>query len=233
MKDCDCEKKEVEETWLDKNDYGDEFLREENFKIINRILRDRKYYSINHDAVFNIKLDQDEINEMSLEDVNIDYSYLKDKNFKMLEEDGIELLEENESTSSEFEEDNIEEINSIEDFEKASFKIALDNIDSPNYSWIKEDIQNNVELPVSENVLSEVMEDQKYKPLFKKNNLPVSEKILEEILDTEVIEESRKQLPKSKSKSEIQEENFQNREIKDIVKIIDKKNRKSVRFNKL
>jgi len=231
MKDCDCEKKEVEETWLDKNDYGDEFLREENFKIINRILRDRKYYSINQDAVFNIKLDQDEINEMSLEDVHVDYSYLKDKNFKTLEEDGIELLEENESTSSEFEEENEEKINSIEDFERASFKTALDNIDSPNYSWIKEDIQNNVKLPVSENVLGEVIEDPKYKQLLKGNNLSVSEKILEEILDTEEIEEPKKQLPRSKSKSEIQEEKFQNQEIQDIVKIIDKKNKRKVRFN--
>ena len=81
MKDCDCEKKHVDDTWLDKNDYGDEFLREESFKIINRILRDKKYHDINHDSVFNVKVEQDEINEMSLEDVNIDYSYLENKKF--------------------------------------------------------------------------------------------------------------------------------------------------------
>ena len=77
MSDCDCEKKNVDETWLDKNDYGDEFLRDESFKIIRRILRDKKYYTINQDAIFNVKLDENEINEMSLEDVKIDYSYLK------------------------------------------------------------------------------------------------------------------------------------------------------------
>ena len=95
MSDCDCEKKNVDETWLDKNDYGDEFLREESFKIIMRILRDKKHYSINQDAVFNVKLDENEINEMSLEDVKIDYSYLKNSNFRGLNNqiDEIELLE--------------------------------------------------------------------------------------------------------------------------------------------
>tara|TARA_R110000851_G_scaffold62281_1_gene142989 strand:- start:713 stop:1312 length:600 start_codon:yes stop_codon:yes gene_type:complete len=101
MSDCDCEKKNVDETWLDKNDYGDEFLREESFKIIRRILRDKKYYSINQDAVFNVKLDENEINEMSLDDVRIDYSYLKNSNFKGINNqiDEIELLEETGNTT--------------------------------------------------------------------------------------------------------------------------------------
>lgn len=101
MSDCDCEKKNVDETWLDKNDYGDEFLREESFKIIRRILRDKKYYSINQDAVFNVKLDENEINEMSLDDVRIDYSYLKNSNFRGINNqiDEIELLEETGNTT--------------------------------------------------------------------------------------------------------------------------------------
>ena len=118
MKDCDCEKKHVDDTWLDKNDYGDEFLREESFKIINRILRDKKYHDINHDSVFNIKVEQDEINEMSLEDVNIDYSYLENKKFRGLENDTdevkeIDLIEDtgdfSDSTDSEIEEPEKEE----------------------------------------------------------------------------------------------------------------------------
>lgn len=113
MKDCDCKKKEVDDTWLDKNDYGDEFLREESFKIIARILRDKDYDNINEDAVFNIKLEEDEIDSMDLEDVKIDYSYLKNKNFKVLNEDNdeeIELLEENEEPTSEEENEETQDV---------------------------------------------------------------------------------------------------------------------------
>ncbi len=138
MSDCDCEKKNVDETWLDKNDYGDEFLREESFKIIRRILRDKKYYSINQDAVFNVKLDENEINEMSLEDVKIDYSYLKNSNFKGINNqiDEIELLEETGNTTD-------------------STESELSDDDTPDLEEDQAVIGSTVEAKILDNILQE------------------------------------------------------------------------------
>ena len=135
MSDCECEKKNVDETWLDKNDYGDEFLREESFKIIRRILRDKDYYSINQDAVFNLKLDENEINDMSLEDVKIDYSYLKNNNFRGINEGGdeVELLEEtanmSDSTESILSQEEDEIMRDIEKVNNSDEKILDDILD--------------------------------------------------------------------------------------------------------
>ena len=135
MSDCECEKKKIDETWLDKNDYGDEFLREESFKIIRRILRDKEYYNINNDAVFNIKFDENDINDMSLEDVNVDYSYLKNRNFKGLNNDvdEIELLEETgnttDSTESILSQDEAEAMEKIENIDTIDEKILDDILD--------------------------------------------------------------------------------------------------------
>ena len=157
MNDCDCEKKKVDDTWLDKNDYGDEFLREESFKIIRRILRDKEYYSINQDAIFNVKLEEDEINEMSLEDVNIDYSYLNNDNFKSLQEDQgeIELLEEdNSSTDTSLSESEMseeqEEIDKIE--RDITQEEKLENVlsetemspESKNYEYLSQEEQDEI-----------------------------------------------------------------------------------------
>ena len=157
MNDCDCEKKKVDDTWLDKNDYGDEFLREESFKIIRRILRDKEYYSINQDAIFNVKLEEDEINEMSLEDVNIDYSYLNNDNFKSLQEDQgeIELLEEdNSSTDTSLSESEMseeqEEIDKIErditQEEKLETVLSETEMspESKNYEYLSQEEQDEI-----------------------------------------------------------------------------------------
>ena len=92
MTDCECEKKDVSENWLEEDDYGDRFLREESFRIIDKIKRSLTYYGFNENAIFNKKLDESEINNLDLDDVNIDYSYIDKEEIELLEEN--DLLEE-------------------------------------------------------------------------------------------------------------------------------------------
>ena len=95
MDDCDCEKNKSNDNWPLVGDYGDDILKDESFKIISKIMRDKTFYGFNQNAIFNVKLEQNEIEDMNLEDVNIDYSYLNNSsiNYKILEEDdGDDLL---------------------------------------------------------------------------------------------------------------------------------------------
>ena len=199
MSDCDCEKKNVDETWLDKNDYGDEFLREESFKIIRRILRDKKYYSINQDAVFNVKLDENEINEMSLDDVRIDYSYLKNSNFKGINNqiDEIELLEETgnatDSTESVLSDDDtpdFQEEQAVVDAtveEKILDNILQEDTDTDNLP----DGENNFDfssMTEDDEELKDIVKNlsKKRQKLQKEDTSPrISDRKLDEILDEE------------------------------------------------
>ena len=197
MSDCECEKKNVDETWLDKNDYGDEFLREESFKIIRRILRDKDYYSINQDAVFNLKLDENEINDMSLEDVKIDYSYLKNDNFRGINDRGgeIELLEEtanmSDSTESILSQEEDEIMRDIEKVNNSDEKILDDILD-------EETDTQEVTTVVDTDFTSMTEDDEELKEIVKNiskkqkneitqkptsNKFTVSEEKLDEILD--------------------------------------------------
>ncbi len=197
MSDCECEKKNVDETWLDKNDYGDEFLREESFKIIRRILRDKDYYSINQDAVFNLKLDENEINDMSLEDVKIDYSYLKNDNFRGINDGGgeIELLEEtanmSDSTESILSQEEDEIMRDIEKVNNSDEKILDDILD-------EETDTQEVTTVVDTDFTSMTEDDEELKEIVKNiskkqkneitqkptsNKFTVSEEKLDEILD--------------------------------------------------
>ena len=200
MSDCDCEKKNVDETWLDKNDYGDEFLREESFKIIRRILRDKEYYSINNDAIFNIKLDENEINDMSLDDVNIDYSYLKNSNFKGINDQGdeIDLLEENgdtsDSTDSEASEDETagpEEEQAVVEATIEEKKLDsilqeetdIDNLPDGDYNFdFSSMTEDDDEL---KDIVKNLSNKRKQKDNVRTTNKPVPDEILDEILDEE------------------------------------------------
>ena len=79
MDKCDCEKNQTKKDWIPNNDVGDEFLKEENFNIIKKIQKGLLYYGFNQNAIFNKKLEENQINDLNLNEVNIDYSYLKDR----------------------------------------------------------------------------------------------------------------------------------------------------------
>ena len=200
MSDCDCEKKKIDETWLDKNDYGDEFLREESFKIITRILRDKEYYSINNDAVFNIKFDENDINDMSLEDVNVDYSYLKNRNFKGLNNDldEIQLLEETEnmsdSTESILSQEEAEEMEKIQNIDTIDENILDDILDEEtdreentisNQNYFSSMTEDDEELQDIVNSLPKVKQN---KPSIEKNVMIYETNVPESKLD-EILEE--------------------------------------------
>tara|TARA_R110001592_G_scaffold18816_17_gene77904 strand:- start:32193 stop:32780 length:588 start_codon:yes stop_codon:yes gene_type:complete len=193
MSDCDCEKKNVDETWLDKNDYGDEFLSEESFKIIRRIIRDKQYYTINQDAIFNLKLDENDINDMTLNDVKIDYSYLKNDNFRGIDDrqDEIKLLEEtsnmSDSTESVLSQEEAEIIENIGKQENTDEKV-LDNILEEDTETEKETTRYDTDLTSmteDEEDLKEIVKNisrkrQKNNPKYNSN---VSEEKLDELLD--------------------------------------------------
>tara|TARA_Y100000593_G_C4190748_1_gene276758 strand:- start:183 stop:776 length:594 start_codon:yes stop_codon:yes gene_type:complete len=195
MSDCDCEKKNVDETWLDKNDYGDEFLSEESFKIIRRIIRDKEYYTINQDAIFNLKLDENEINEMTLDDVKIDYSYLKNDNFRGMDDrqDEIELLEEtgntSDSTESVLSQEEAEIMESIEKEENTDEKMLDDILEEETETETeKETTRYDTDLTSmteDEEELKEIVKNLSRKR--EKNNpkydFSVSEEKLNELLD--------------------------------------------------
>ena len=87
MSDCECEKNKAGDNWVEDGDYGDEYLREESFNVIDKIKRGLTYYGFNENAIFNKKMGQRQIENMDLDEVNVDYSYLNDK-------EEIDLLEE-------------------------------------------------------------------------------------------------------------------------------------------
>ena len=96
MKDCDCKKSENQEEWLQDNEVGDSFLSQENeVSLISSIRNNLNRYQINSNAIFNRKLDEDELENLILDDTVLDYSYLKD--FDDSDEDASEIMEETES----------------------------------------------------------------------------------------------------------------------------------------
>ena len=93
MEDCECEKNRTKEDWVGDNEVGDEFLRIESFNIIDKIKKGLQFNGYNHNAIFNRKLEENEMESIDLDDVSIDYSYIDNKEPTLLTED--QLLEEN------------------------------------------------------------------------------------------------------------------------------------------
>ena len=58
MSDCECEKNKTRDNWIDDGDYGDNFLREDSFNVIDKIKRGLTYYGFNeikNDTYYSIK----------------------------------------------------------------------------------------------------------------------------------------------------------------------------------
>lgn len=101
--DCDCKKNLIDDKWPEKGDFGDKFLGDNTFFLINSIKKFIKSDSINHDAYFNLKMEEEILDNLKTEDTYVDYSYL-DKNEQTLINHNDILLESEESESEESEE---------------------------------------------------------------------------------------------------------------------------------
>lgn len=228
MKDCNCKKKEVDDTWLDKNDYGDEFLREESYKIIYRIGRDKNNREVNQEAIFNIKLEENEIDSMNLEDVKVDYSYLKNKNFKVLNEDKeqeIDLLEETGETSSDDSEKESTDENT--DVQEEDERKEIKNI--PNLNQVLTNIKNINEpiIIVEKEPYVQTKENQSEEQntnLTNEDQLEI-DKVLDETENESEIETTPADMALEEEKQKIKEQEY-DIEFEEVSNMLDKRPRK-------
>ena len=77
MKDCGCQKEDGTKNWVGENEVGDDFLFEEGTNMIKSIERNIVNSKVNRDAIFNKKLDEDQLSTLILDDTVIDYSYIE------------------------------------------------------------------------------------------------------------------------------------------------------------
>jgi hypothetical protein len=118
MKDCDCQKNKMEDDWLGDGEVGDDFLQERKYDMIESIIQNLNLGKINDNAIFNKKLDEDQLDNLILDDAIIDYSYVEtpendtlvDYQYekKEMEEEEKEMEEEEEEEETEMEEEETE-----------------------------------------------------------------------------------------------------------------------------
>ena len=99
MKDCGCEKGKETENWPSEKEVGDDFLFEEGTDMIKSIKKNLKYVKLNTEAIFNRKMDEDQLSALVLDDTVIDYSYLDgdDETFIDYEVNQTPMMEEDDS----------------------------------------------------------------------------------------------------------------------------------------
>ena len=114
MKDCGCKKENASGNWMGDEEVGDEFLFEEGTNMIKSIERNLNSSQINKKAIFNIKLDEDQLSMLVLDDTVIDYSYIDEDDDTMInyevQDNGGEGEEgETEGEEEEYQEDELNE----------------------------------------------------------------------------------------------------------------------------
>ena len=67
MEDCDCKNTENDTEWIKENEYGDNFLKSENSKMIQDIKKDIENFSVNEEAVFNKQFQINELDSIFIE----------------------------------------------------------------------------------------------------------------------------------------------------------------------
>ena len=147
MKDCGCEKGKETENWPSEKEVGDDFLFEEGMDMIKSIKKNLKFVKMNPEAIFNKKMDEDQLSALVLDDTVIDYSYLGgddetlinyDVNQTPLLQDEVES--EVESVTSESESDAETEVESVtsEVESVAETEVEPDIIQMENFKIIGE-----------------------------------------------------------------------------------------------
>ena len=79
MSDCDCEKSNMNTDWPDERDVGDRFLRMDETPLISSIKSNILRSNVNKNAIFNRKMEEDKLDDLDIENVIIDYSFVDDE----------------------------------------------------------------------------------------------------------------------------------------------------------
>ena len=142
MSDCECEKGEMMEHWPDERDVGDRFLRIDETPLISSIKDNIIRANVNTNAIFNRKMDEDRLDDLDLENVVVDYSFVDDEDETLveydIEEETVNYDEEEETVNYDEEEepedynDNKEEPESEEDLEGEMEEIKEKEIEIQN-----------------------------------------------------------------------------------------------------
>lgn len=67
MEDCNCKKTENDTEWIKEDEYGDNFLKSENSKMIQDIKKDIENFSLNEEAIFNKEFQINELDSIFIE----------------------------------------------------------------------------------------------------------------------------------------------------------------------
>ena len=79
QEDCDCEKSEMVNIWPDERDVGDRFLRVDETPLVSSIRDNILMANVNPSAVFNRKMNEDRLDNLDIENVVVDYSFVEDE----------------------------------------------------------------------------------------------------------------------------------------------------------
>jgi len=100
-KPCDCKKNKVSDKWPEREDFGDNFLSDSTYYLINSIKRFIRAPQPNETAYFNLKLEESFLDNFDIENTEVDYSYLQTEDDTLIEHQNIILEEEEESEKEE------------------------------------------------------------------------------------------------------------------------------------
>ena len=155
MKDCGCKKENASGNWMGDEEVGDEFLFEEGTNMIKSIERNLNSSQINKKAIFNIKLDEDQLSMLVLDDTVIDYSYIDEDDDTMI---NYEVQEgETETEEEEYQEDELNEGEGETETEEEEYQEDELNEDSESENDV---IIKETEEPVEDD--TQYQEEKKY-----------------------------------------------------------------------
>ena len=132
MKDCGCKKEDASGNWMGDEEVGDEFLFEEGTNMIKSIERNLKSSQVNKKAIFNMKLDEDQLSMLVLDDTVIDYSYIDEDDDTMINyevQQSGEGGEESDEADTETENETVEESSSEEESDEGDTETENETVE--------------------------------------------------------------------------------------------------------
>jgi len=144
-KPCNCKKNKVSDKWPEGGDFGDNFLSDSTYYLINSIKRFIKSPQPNETAYFNLKLEESFLDNFDIENTEVDYSYLQTEDDTLIEHQNIILEEEKEEEEKEEEEKEEEESEKEESEKEESEKEESEKEESEKEEKLGEDVSNSRE----------------------------------------------------------------------------------------
>ncbi len=182
MKDCGCEKGKETENWPSEKEVGDDFLFEEGTDMIKSIKKNLKFVKMNPEAIFNKKMDEDQLSALVLDDTVIDYSYLGGEDETMINYDVNQtplLQDEVESV----EESEVESVTSeVESVEESEVESATSEVESVEESEVEPDTIQMENFKIIREEEEPVEVDTEYQERLKYSSRTDAEKYLNDLL---------------------------------------------------